>query len=132
MGISTDYYGRRDYRRITRAQSGPLRKINEFMVDVRPVVYTFFAYGLVSLEKRNYGSAFILLVIQFALAFFGYGISHYPYLLYPHLTLYDSFTNHAMAISLIVAFILGFCLLVPSLYLLLKLFLFNKQYVSGK
>lgn len=83
-------------------------------------------------KKRNYGSAFILLVIQFALAFFGYGISHYPYLLYPHLTLYDSFTNHAMAISLIVAFILGFCLLVPSLYLLLKLFLFNKQYVSGK
>ncbi|MCM3798331.1 cytochrome d ubiquinol oxidase subunit II [Caldibacillus thermoamylovorans] len=83
-------------------------------------------------KKRNYGSAFILLVIQFALAFFGYGISHYPYLLYPHLTLYDSFTNHAMAISLIVAFILGFCLLVPSLYLLLKLFIFNKQYVSGK
>ena len=83
-------------------------------------------------QRRNYGEAFLLLVAQFALAFYGYGISHYPYLLYPHLTIYDGFTNEAMAISLIIAFILGFCLLVPSLYLLLRLFLFSKKYVSGK
>jgi cytochrome d ubiquinol oxidase subunit II len=83
-------------------------------------------------KKKGYATAFWLLVAQFALAFFGYGTSHYPYLLYPHLTLYDSFTNPAMAISLIVAFILGLCLLIPSLYLLLKLFLFNKEYVRGE
>ncbi|HEY4600010.1 MAG TPA: cytochrome d ubiquinol oxidase subunit II [Cerasibacillus sp.] len=83
-------------------------------------------------RKKNYGLAFILLVAQFAFAFYGYGFSHYPYLLYPHLTLYDSFTNEAMAISLISAFIAGFALLLPSLYLLLKLFLFNKEYVRGR
>lgn len=94
------------------------------------ILFIFTVYLL--LKRKNYGLAFILLVIQFALAFFGYGISHYPYLLYPHLTIYNGFTNNAMAISLIVAFILGFCLLVPSLYLLLRLFLFNKKYVSGK
>ncbi|MBO1003633.1 cytochrome d ubiquinol oxidase subunit II [Pseudogracilibacillus auburnensis] len=81
--------------------------------------------------KRNYGFAFISLIAQYALAFYGYGISHYPYLLYPFLTLYDSFTNEAMAISLIIAFILGLGLLIPSLYLLLRLFLFNKGYVKG-
>ena len=43
---------------------------------------------------------------QFIFAFFGYGASHYPYLLYPYLTIYDSFTNPAMAISLMIAFIL--------------------------
>ncbi|MGM8213214.1 cytochrome d ubiquinol oxidase subunit II [Virgibacillus sp. W0430] len=83
-------------------------------------------------KKSNYGLAFGLLVGQFAFAFYGYGLSHYPYLLYPHLTLYDSFTNEAMAISLIVAFIAGLALLLPSLYLLLRLFLFNKDYVKGK
>lgn len=83
-------------------------------------------------RKSNYGLAFILLVGQFAFAFYGYGISHYPYLLYPHLTLYDSFTNQAMAIALIIAFIAGLALLLPSLYLLLRLFLFNKDYVRGK
>ncbi|PWA09689.1 cytochrome D ubiquinol oxidase subunit II [Pueribacillus theae] len=82
-------------------------------------------------NRRSYGLAFVLLVGQFALAFFAYGISHYPYLLYPLLTIYDSFTNRAMAISLVVAFIAGLCLLLPSLYLLLRLFLFNKRYVRG-
>ncbi|MDN7243658.1 cytochrome d ubiquinol oxidase subunit II [Planococcus sp. N028] len=83
-------------------------------------------------KRRNYGLAFILLVGQFFTAFFAYGASHYPYLLYPHLTIYDSFTNEAMAISLIVAFIAGLGLLLPSLYLLFRLFLFDKDYVKGK
>lgn len=82
--------------------------------------------------KRNYGLALWLLIGQFAFAFFGYGISHYPYLLYPFLTLYDSFTNQAMAIALVVAFVLGLLLLIPSLFLVLKLFLFDKDYVRGK
>ncbi|USK57960.1 cytochrome d ubiquinol oxidase subunit II [Peribacillus asahii] len=81
--------------------------------------------------RTGYGLAVMLLVLQFAIAFFVYGISHYPYLLYPYLTVYDSFTNKAMAISLVVAFIAGLCLLLPSLYLVLKLFLFNKDYVRG-
>ncbi|WP_338452358.1 cytochrome d ubiquinol oxidase subunit II [Niallia oryzisoli] len=83
-------------------------------------------------KKKSYGTALGLLICQFLLAFFAYGISHYPYLLYPFLTLYDGFTNAAMATALIIAFIAGLCLLIPSLYLLLNLFLFNKEYVEGK
>lgn len=82
--------------------------------------------------KVKYGLAVILLIFQFAIAFFAYGISHYPYLLYPYLTIHDSFTNEAMAIALVVAFVAGLVLLVPSLYLVFKLFVFNKDYVSGK
>ncbi|WJY27413.1 cytochrome d ubiquinol oxidase subunit II [Sporosarcina trichiuri] len=82
--------------------------------------------------KRQYGWAFAMLAGQFAFAFYGYGASHYPYLLYPYLTIYDSFTNPAMAISLVVVFILGLCLLIPALYLVLRLFLFDKDYVRGK
>ncbi|MTD32057.1 cytochrome d ubiquinol oxidase subunit II [Planomicrobium sp. YIM 101495] len=83
-------------------------------------------------KRRNYGTAFILLAGQFFTAFFAYGISHYPYLLYPYLTIYDSFTNESMAIALIIAFIAGLGLLLPSLYLLFRLFLFDKDYVKGK
>ncbi|MFB4475959.1 cytochrome d ubiquinol oxidase subunit II, partial [Oceanobacillus caeni] len=54
------------------------------------------------------------------------------YILYPILTIHEGFTNRAMAISLVVVFILGFALLLPSLYLVFKLFLFNKEYVQGK
>lgn len=83
-------------------------------------------------KRKKYGTAVWLTIGQFAFAFYGYGISHYPYLLYPFLTIYEGFTNKAMAISLIVVFILGFALLIPSLYLLFKLFLFDKGYVKGR
>lgn len=83
-------------------------------------------------RRSGYGMAVWLMIGQYLLAFFAYGISHYPYLLYPYLNIYGGFTNKAMAISLVVAFIAGLCLLLPSLYLLLKLFLFNKEYVQGK
>ncbi|MDI2587028.1 cytochrome d ubiquinol oxidase subunit II [Psychrobacillus sp. NEAU-3TGS] len=84
------------------------------------------------MKRRRYGLSFGLLVGQFFVAFFAYGFAHRPYLLYPYLTIYDSFTNEAMAIALIIAFIAGLALLIPSLYLLLRLFLFNKDYVRGK
>ncbi|SHN04999.1 cytochrome d ubiquinol oxidase subunit II [Gracilibacillus kekensis] len=83
-------------------------------------------------QKGNYGVAFILLIGQFLVAFFGYGISHYPYLLYPFLTIEQGFTSEGMAVALIIAFLAGLCLLLPSLFLLLRLFLFNKNYVEGK
>lgn len=83
-------------------------------------------------KRKNYGIAFGLLTGQFILAFFAYGVSHYPYLLYPFLSIYDSFTSVSMAVALIIAFIAGLGLLIPSLYLLLHLFLFNKDYVEGK
>lgn len=97
------------------------------------VSFVFFLLSLYSLiKKRYFGWSFISLVLQYAFAFYAYGISHYPYLLYPYLTIYDSFTNRTMAVALVIAFIAGLFLLVPSLFLLLKLFLFNKKYVKGQ
>ncbi|MCQ6282577.1 cytochrome d ubiquinol oxidase subunit II [Bacillus sp. EB600] len=92
----------------------------------------FVGTGYLIWTRRSYKFAFWLLFWQFFLAFFGYGISHYPYLLYPYLSIYASFTNQSMAISLVIVFILGLGILIPSLYLLLKLFLFNEKYIQGK
>ncbi|MFD0587006.1 cytochrome d ubiquinol oxidase subunit II [Paenibacillus sp. GCM10027627] len=83
-------------------------------------------------KKRNYGTAFIFVMLQFAFAFFGYGSSHLPYLLYPYLTLSGSITNPVMGRTLVVTFVAGLVLLVPALYLLLRLFLFNAKYVRGE
>lgn len=91
----------------------------------------FLVTVLLVWKKRNYGVAVILLISQYAFAFFAYGISHYPYILYPYLTVHSGFTSVEMAIALIFSFALGACLLIPSLYLLFKLFLFNKEYVTG-
>jgi cytochrome d ubiquinol oxidase subunit II len=106
------------------------------MLDLSWMLVVSFGFFLVSLhlliQKRYFGWSFISLVLQYAFAFYAYGFSHYPYLLYPYLTIYDSFTNKTMAIALVIAFIVGLFLLIPSLYLLMKLFLFNKKYVKGQ
>ncbi|MBO8155731.1 MAG: cytochrome d ubiquinol oxidase subunit II [Bacillaceae bacterium] len=92
----------------------------------------FFMTGLYLIYKRKaYGWAFTAITMQYFFAFLAYGISHYPYLLYPVLTIYDGFTNETMAIALVIAFIVGLLLLIPALYLLLRLFLFNRDYVKG-
>ncbi|OEH93493.1 cytochrome d ubiquinol oxidase subunit II [Bacillus solimangrovi] len=91
------------------------------------IVAVYFIY-----KGIHFGWAFLAVVMQYAFAFFAYGFSHYPYLLYPYLTIYDGFTNETMAKALVVVFILGLCVLIPSLYLLMKLFLFNHDYVKGQ
>ncbi|MCM3761089.1 cytochrome d ubiquinol oxidase subunit II [Alkalihalobacillus oceani] len=106
------------------------------MLDISWVFSLSFLFFLGAVffiwKKRQLGLAFIFVMLQFATAFFGYGASHLPYLLYPHLTIYDGFTNESMAIALIIAFIAGLCLLIPSLYLLMRLFLFDNKYVQGR
>jgi cytochrome d ubiquinol oxidase subunit II len=107
----------------------------ERMVDLSWMFVLSFLFFLVAIyfiyKQKHYGKAFIAVMFQYGYAFFAYGFSHYPYLLYPYLTIYDGFTNETMAIALIIAFIAGFCLLIPSLYLLMRLFLFNKKYIQG-
>lgn len=89
-----------------------------------------FVISLIFLKKGWYGRSFIMVVVQFALAFYGYGVSRYPYLMYPNITIYDSFTNQAMAYALVTVFILGLLLLIPALYLVFKLFVLNKPYIK--
>ncbi|SEH69918.1 cytochrome bd-I ubiquinol oxidase subunit 2 apoprotein [Halobacillus karajensis] len=83
-------------------------------------------------QGKHYGWAFMAVMVQFFVAFFGYGASHLPYLLHPYVTITSGVTNESMAIALIVAFIAGLLLLIPSLLLLMRLFLFDADYVKGK
>ncbi|MGM0873485.1 MAG: cytochrome d ubiquinol oxidase subunit II [Bacillota bacterium] len=83
-------------------------------------------------KKRNYGTAFVLIMLQFFFAFFGYGASHLPYILDPFITIYTASTNETMGMALVIAFIAGLLLLVPSLVLLMRLFLFDADYVKGE
>lgn len=82
-------------------------------------------------KGKSYGRAFVFVMLQYAFAFFGYGAAHLPYILYPYITLYDNFTNETMAQALVIVFIAGLLVLVPSLILLLRLFLFDAKYVRG-
>lgn len=83
-------------------------------------------------KRKAFGWSFIFVMLQFAFAFFGYGASHLPYLLDPYITIHSAVTNTTLGWYLVVAFIAGLLLLLPSLGLLLWLFLFNAKYVRGE
>ena len=71
-------------------------------------------------------------MLQMGFAFFGYGASKLPYILTPYIHIKHGVTNPSMAITLITAFIFALLLLIPSLILIMKLFVFDKEYVEGK
>ncbi|GAB6992407.1 cytochrome d ubiquinol oxidase subunit II [Paenibacillus pini] len=82
-------------------------------------------------KRIHLGWSFIFVMLQFAFAWFGYGRSHLPYVLYKYINIYENFTNDTMAIALISAFSLGIIVLVPSLILIMRLFLFDAKYIRG-
>ncbi|MFD2043320.1 cytochrome d ubiquinol oxidase subunit II [Ornithinibacillus salinisoli] len=93
----------------------------------------FFMIAMLLLYAgKYYGLAFISVMLQFLFAFFAYGIGHYPFILDPYITIQHSATHESMGIALVIVFIAGLLLLVPSLILLMKLFLFDADYVRGK
>lgn len=98
-------------------------------------IISFIAFaiaGVLTLLKKAHGIAFIFVIIQMSTAFFGYGLSKLPYILYPYVHIDDAVTNDSMALVLTIAFIGGLLLLLPSLFFILKLFVFDKDYVRGK
>ena len=92
----------------------------------------FLIAGILNMIKKYHGLAFIMVILQMAFAFYGYGMSKLPYILYPYINISDSGVNSSMGLALTIVFILGLLLLLPSLILLLRLFVFDKQYVEGK
>ncbi|GAX90455.1 cytochrome d ubiquinol oxidase subunit II [Effusibacillus lacus] len=103
---------------------------NSWMFVVSMGFFTLAVYLL--MVRKYYGWMFLSVLLQFGFAFFGYGKSHLPYILYPYITVQGSVNNPVMAQALIWAFIGGLSLLVPSLLLLMKLFLFDAKYVKGR
>ena len=92
----------------------------------------FLVAVLLIFKRKKFGLAFIFVMLQFFFAFFGYGASHLPFILDPFITIHSAITNEVMGTALVIAFIAGLLLLIPSLALLVKLFLFDADYVSGK
>ncbi|WP_232700152.1 cytochrome d ubiquinol oxidase subunit II [Brevibacillus daliensis] len=95
--------------------------------------FLFFAVAAFLLYKRKgYGWAFVCVMLQFFFAFFGYGKAHLPFILYPYITVTEGINSPQMMKALLIGFIAGLCLLIPSLILLMRLFLFDAKYVQGK
>ncbi len=85
----------------------------------------FIAVSLIFI-KRYYGLSFLFVLMQFAFAFFGYGLSHLPYLLYPYIKLSETLnlyhTNELLLfiLSMVSALILTAAVLIYRIFAVVK------------
>lgn len=79
---------------------------------------------------RRFRLAVISHVLQYALAMAGYGRAHLPYLVYPAVTIQDSFTNSEMFRAVVVVLVIGVAVLFPGFVWFWRLFLENDTYAS--
>lgn len=83
--------------------------------------FLFFSIAMFLIfAKKYYGWAFLCVMLQYFFAFFGYGSTHLPYLLYPYITIYtNTYEQLSIEMKWIALGIIVF-LFLPSLYLLFR------------
>lgn len=91
-------------------------------------IWWLFALSLISfmaalyliIRNKKHGLAFIFVLLQFLFAFYGYGISHLPFILDPFITL-DSFNGSHLWLTLGCLLVIGLLLLTPFTLLINKM-----------
>jgi cytochrome d ubiquinol oxidase subunit II len=90
-----------------------------------PVIIATMLIGLATagmLYVRRYRLARILIILETAFLLGSWGLSQYPYIIPPHLTIDNTANDPNVISALIICILIGLVLLVPSLYYLFSVF----------
>lgn len=93
-----------------------------------PVVLLGVASALASgwaLRRRRFRLARITAIAQVSLLLLGWGLAQYPYLVYPDVTIHDAAAPDTTLLFVLYALPFGALLLLPSLWLLFRIFKAN-------
>ncbi len=73
--------------------------------------------------------AVVSVVTQYAFATIGYATSHWPYIVYPNVSIETSLTNLSMLRALLISFTVGSLILIPFFIYFWYLFMKDKEYL---
>lgn len=76
--------------------------------------------------------AVLSIVAQYGLATFAYASAHWPYIVYPMISIEESITNSPMLQALLISFIVGSLLLLPFFIYFWRLFMKDRSYLRQK
>ncbi len=96
------------------------------------VLVMYFLFSSTLNKMRNVRWAAITLAFQYLLALWAYGKAHYPYLLYPVLTVQNSFTNPTMFKNVLIVLIIGIAILFPGFVWFWRLFLSRRAFIESE
>lgn len=107
-----------------------------FMGSLGAFLLAYFAFFLPNQKDRFHPGrprfAVLLVALQYFLATFAYGNAHYPYLVYPILTVDQAFTNINIFYNLIITILIGLAILLPLFFVFWRFFLKDKQYLARR
>ncbi len=76
----------------------------------------------VALYRRRYLLARVLVILETAFLLGSWGLSQYPYLIPPQITIDNSANDPNVILALLIAIGIGMAILLPSLYFLFSIF----------
>ncbi len=101
---------------------------NGMFARALPVVITTMAIGLATaalLFWRRYNLARAMIILETAFLLGSWGLSQYPYIIPPHITIANSANDPHVILALVIAIAIGMVILLPSLYYLFSVFKSN-------
>jgi cytochrome d ubiquinol oxidase subunit II len=90
-----------------------------------PVVIATMLIGLTTaalLYWRRYRLARVMIILETAFLLGSWGLSQYPYLIPPQVTIANAANDPNVILTLLIAIVIGMAILLPSLYYLLSVF----------
>jgi cytochrome d ubiquinol oxidase subunit II len=90
----------------------------------------FIPSGVKKNVKGRPRLAVIAVVLQYLLASYAYGRAHYPYIVYPTVTVESGFTNPETFRALFTSYIVGFLILFPGFLYFWRLFMNDRRYLK--
>ncbi len=90
-----------------------------------PVVVATMLIGLAAaalLYLKHYQAARIMIVLETAFLLGSWGLSQYPYVIPPHITIGNAANDPSVITALVICMLVGMALLIPSLYYLFFVF----------
>jgi cytochrome d ubiquinol oxidase subunit II len=85
-----------------------------------------------SMKQVRYRFGLIAVILQYLLGLIGYGRAHMPYIVYPMVTVSNSFTNVATFRTAVLVLVVGIAILFPGFVWFWRLFLENKTYAADQ
>ncbi|WP_342045588.1 cytochrome d ubiquinol oxidase subunit II [Bacillus sp. OTU530] len=76
--------------------------------------------------------AVLSVVAQYAFASYAYGKAHLPYIIFPDVTMYTSFTQKTTFYSLLILYAVGIAILLPGFIMFWNLFLKDRTFAGDK
>ena len=72
--------------------------------------------------------AVLAVVAQYAFASYAYGVAHLPYIIYPDVTVFTSFTTKETFYALLILYAIGIAILLPGFIFFWNLFLKDRTF----